>query len=366
MPETADKEERTESATPQRREEARKKGQVAKSMELTSAFMFLVGLVTIRLVFPSIFSELMNTMKSIFSSLGERHWAIDAGHSMSDTSIHYPVSTIRQMTMSIAMTFGKTFAPFLGVMFVSALLVNIAQVGFLVSGEALTPKFDRINIIKGVTRLISKRTVVMFVQSLLKIFTIGCVLYVTVKGEQDKLMGLVDMSIKPAIAQIAGLMIKMGIRAGVLLFALALFDYAYQRWEHEQSLKMTKQEIRQEMKQHEGDPLIKARIRAIQREMAARRMMQEVPQADVVITNPTHIAVALKYDMETDAAPRICAKGARLIAEQIKAIAREHNVPIVEDKPLARVLYALELGQEIPAMLYKAVAEILGRILRNE
>ena len=366
MPDTADKEERTESATPQRREEARKKGQVAKSMELTSSFMFLVGLVTIRLVFPSIFSEMMDIMRSTFSTLGERHWAIDAGHSMSDTSIHYPASTIRQMTLGMVMTLGKAFAPFLAVMFASALLVNVVQVGFLISGEAMTPKFGRLNIIKGVTRLISKRTVVMLVQSLLKISAIGCVLYITVKGEQDRLMGLADMSIKPAIVQIAGLMIKMGVRAGILLFALALFDYAYQRWEHEQNLKMTKQEIKQEMKQHEGDPLIKARIRGIQREMAARRMMQEVPQADVVITNPTHIAVALKYDMETDAAPRVCAKGERLIAEQIKAIAREYNVPIVEDKPLARVLYALELGQEIPAMLYKAVAEILARILRNE
>ncbi|MFC1714110.1 flagellar biosynthesis protein FlhB [Candidatus Poribacteria bacterium] len=366
MPDTADKEERTESATPQRREDARKKGQVAKSMELTSSFMFLVGLVTIRFVFPSIFSELMNIMKSMFSTLGERHWAIDAGHSMSDTSVHYPVSTVRQMLLGMTMNIGRAFAPFLGVMFVSALLINVAQVGFLISGEALTPKFDRISIIKGVTRLISKRSIVMLVQSLLKVFAIGCILYITVKGEQDKLMSLADMPIKSAIAQIAGLMIKMGIRAGALLFTLALFDYAYQRWEHEQSLKMTKQEIKQEMKQHEGDPLIKARIRGIQREMAARRMMQEVPQADVVITNPTHIAVALKYDLETDAAPRICAKGTRLIAEQIKAIAREHNVPIVEDKPLARVLYALELGQEIPAMLYKAVAEILARILREE
>ncbi len=365
MADTADKEERTESATPQRREEARKKGQVAKSTELTSSFMFLVALVTIRVVFPSIFSELMNILKSTFSTLGDRSWAIDAGHSMSDTSIHYPVSTIRQMTLGMAMSIGKVFAPFLGVMFVSALLINVAQVGFFVSGEALSPKFDRLSIIKGFSRLVSKRAIVTLVQSLLKIFAVGLVLYITVKGEQDKLMSLSDTSIKLAIAQIAGLMIKMGIRAGILLFVLALFDYAYQRWEYEQNLKMTKQEIKQETKQSEGDPLIKARIRGIQREMSARRMMQEVPQADVVITNPTHIAVALKYDQGDDVAPRVCAKGARLIAEQIKAIAREHNVPIVEDKPLARLLYALELGQEIPAMLYKAVAEILARILRD-
>lgn len=366
MPETADRDERTESATPQRKAEAREEGQVAKSTELTSAFMFLVSLVTIRIVFPYIFSELATIMKVTFSSLGDVCWGIDAGNSASSTSIAYPVMTLRRMALDTAMTITKVFAPFLGVMLVSALLVNYAQVGFLISGKVLTPKFGRLNFIKGITRLISKRTLIMLVQSLLKILAVAYVLYITVKGEQDKIMATADMPIKPAIIEISKLLFKMGTRAAGFLFVLAVFDYGYQRWQYEQDLKMTKQEVKEEMKQHDGDPLVKARIRNIQREMAARRMMQEVPQADVVITNPTHIAVALKYNVETNTAPLVCAKGERLVAERIKAIAREHNIPIVEDKPLVRLLYRLELGQEIPVVLYRAVAEILARIFRNE
>jgi flagellar biosynthetic protein FlhB len=192
------------------------------------------------------------------------------------------------------------------------------------------------------------------------------VLYITIKGEKEKILGLSDMPIKSAITELTAVIFKMGIRAAILLFILAASDYAYQRWEHERNLRMTKQEVKEEMKQSEGDPLVKARIRSIQREIAARRMMQEVPKADVIITNPVHLAIALKYDMNSDSAPKICAKGARLIAERIKTIAREHNIPIIEDKPLAQMLYKLELGSEIPVALYKAVAEILARILRND
>lgn len=366
MPETADRDERTESATPQRRKEAREEGQIAKSTELTSAFMFLVGLVTIRIVFPYIFSALATIMKVTFSRLGDACWDIDAGNSMSGTSIAYPVMTLRRMALDTAITTIKVFAPFLGVMLVSALLVNYAQVGFLVSGKVLKPKFDRINLIKGITRMVSKRTLVRLVQSLFKLLAVAYVLYITVKGQQDRIMAMSDMPIKPAIIEISKLIFRMGTRAGAFLFILAVFDYAYQRWQHEQDLKMTKQEVKEEVKQQDGDPLVKARIRNIQRELAAKRMMQEVPQADVVITNPTHIAVALKYNAEISDAPRVCAKGQRLVAERIKAIAREHNISIVEDKPLARVLYGVELGQEIPVMLYRAVAEILAGILRDE
>jgi len=365
MAETTDQEERTESATPRRREESRKKGQVAKSTDLTSAFMFLVGLVTIRYVFPSILLEMMNIMKSSFSMLGNKCWTIETGNSLSDTGVQGAVFTLRGVVLNGSMAITRAFAPFLVVMLVSALAINVAQVGFLVSAESIMPKFDKLNVVKGFSRLISKRTLVMLLQSLFKLFLVGYVLYITMKGEQDRIMNIAAMPIKPAIAEVTRLMFKMSLRAAIFLFALAAFDYAYQRWEHEKSLKMTKQEIKQEMKQSEGDPLLKSRIRGLQREMAAKRMMQEVPNANVVITNPTHIAVALKYNTEEDVAPSICAKGERLIAERIKVIAREHDIPIVEDKPLARVLYKLELGQEIPIMLYQAVAEILTNILRD-
>ncbi len=370
MAEGADQDERTESATPRRKAEAREKGQVAKSQDLTSAFMFLVGLMTIRFVFPSIFSELMGIMKSTFSMIGSSSWALDSGGPAPGTEsgrfpVQYPISSVGNLLLGALMSIGKMLAPFAVVMFVSSLVINFAQVGFLISGESITPKFDRLNPIKGVSRLISKRTIVMLVQSIFKIMAVGYVLYVTIKGKQDMIMGLADMPIAPAIGLITGLIFKMGLRAGILLFAIAAFDYIYQRWEYERSLKMTKQEVKDEMKQSEGDPLVKSRIRSIQREMARKRMMQEVPTADIVITNPTTLAVALKYELGADEAPRVIAKGARLIAERIKAIAQKHNIPIIEDKALAQLLYKLELEQEIPVALYRAVAEILARVLNN-
>jgi len=355
MPETANQEERTESATPRRKEEARKKGQVAKSTDLTSAFMFLVAMVAIRFVFPSIFAEIMRIMKITLSAL---HADIFVEKSHGSSALQYLAS-------STILSMAKVLAPFAIVLLTAALFINFAQVGFLISGESMTPKFERINPIKGFSRIISKRTVVSFAQSMFKIVVVGYVLYITINGEKERILALGSMSIKPAIVELTAVIFKMGIRAAILLFILAASDYAYQRWEHERDLKMTKQEVKEEMKQSEGDPLIKSRIKSIQREMAARRMMQEVPKADVIITNPTHIAVALKYDIDSDAAPKICAKGARIIAERIKTIAREHNIPIVEDKPLARMLYKLELNTEIPVALYRAVAEILARILRK-
>ena len=354
MPEGANQEERTESATPKRREETREKGQVAKSTDLTSAFMFLVGLAAIRFFFPSIFSQLMHIIESTFSHMSDAAMPIP-GVGTSTGLHHYGISTLAAV--------GRSLAPYAAVMFASALVINYAQVGFLVSKEALLPKFERINPVKGLTRLVSKKTVVMLVQSLFKVFIVGYILYITVKGEKDMIMGMADMPIRIAISKITGLIFSMGFRAAILLFVLACFDYAYQRWDYERNIRMTKQEVKEEMKQSEGDPLVKSRIRSIQREMAMRRMMQEVPTADVVITNPTHIAIALRYAMEVDAAPKVVAKGSRLIAERIKAVAREHNVPVVEDRPLARALHKLKLGQEIPVALYKAVAEILSRIM---
>jgi flagellar biosynthetic protein FlhB len=356
MPEKTDQEERTESATPRRKEEARKKGQVAKSMDLTSAFMFLVSMVTIRFVFPSIFAEIMNIMKDTLSSLQTDIFVENSSG----------LATIRPLAFGAIMTIAKMLAPFALIVLAAALFINFAQVGFLISGESLTPKFDRINPAKGISRLISKRTVVSFIQSMFKIIVVGYVLYITIKGEKERILGLAGLPIKSAIAEISAVIFKMGIRSAILLFILAASDYAYQRWEYERSLRMTKQEVKEEMKQAEGDPLTKSRVRSIQREMAARRMMQEVPKADVIITNPVHLAVALKYDMNSDAAPKVCAKGARIVAERIKAIAREHNIPIVEDRPLARMLFKLELGTEIPVALYRAVAEILARILRKD
>lgn len=347
MPEEPDQEERTETATPRKREEARKKGQVAQSTELVSAFMFLVGLAAIRIFFPSMFSQMKNLMENIFTNM------IPANLNPEDMG-HYAFGSI--------ITFGKIFAPFAAVMLGSALIVNYAQVGFYISAEALKPDFSRIDPMKGIKRFVSKRMIVSLIQSFLKVIIVAYVLYVTVKGEKESVLSLADMQITTAVSEIIRLMFKMGFRAALFLFVIACFDYVYQRWEHERNLKMSKQEVKEETKSAEGDPMVRSRIRSIQREMAMRRMMQEVPTADVVITNPTHLAIALKYKSDKDQAPKICSKGRNIIAEKIKEIARKHNIPIIEDKPLAQSLFKLDLGQEIPTTLYKAVAEILARI----
>jgi flagellar biosynthetic protein FlhB len=349
VPEGADQEERTEPATPRKREEARQKGQVALSNELVSSFMFLISLATIKLVFSSIFANIKSLIENTFSSLlPDKINPENMGH--------YGIGVIVLM--------GKMLAPFALVMLVSALAINYAQVGFFASFEAITPKFDRLDPIKGFKRFISKRTFVMLAQSFLKIIIVGYVLYTTINSERDKILILAGMDIKPAIVVIIHLTFKMGFRVALLLFLIAIFDYAYQRWEYERSLRMTKEEVEEEMKSSEGDPMVKSRIRKIQREMAMRRMMQEVPSADVVITNPTHLAVALKYKQNLNRAPRICAKGQNLIAERIKALAKKHNIPVIEDKPLAQLLYKLDLNEEIPSTLYKAVAEILAKVYR--
>ncbi|HGE69314.1 TPA: flagellar biosynthesis protein FlhB [Candidatus Poribacteria bacterium] len=347
MPEGTDQEERTESATPRKREEARRKGQVALSNELVSSFMFLIGLTAIRLVFPSIFSDVKSLMENTLSNLSP-------DEINPENMSHYGIGTIFLM--------GKMFAPFALIMIVSALAINFAQVGFFITFETLIPKFDRIDPIKGFQRFVSKRTFVMLTQSLLKVVVVGYVLYITINSQRDKILALAVVEVKPAIIEIVRLTFKMGFRVAFLLFIISVFDYAYQRWEYERSLKMTREEVKEEMRSTEGDPLVKSRIRSIQRELAMRRMMQEVPSADVVITNPTHLAVALRYKQDVDKAPKVCAKGQNLIAERIKEIAREHYIPIIEDKPLAQMLFKLELDQEIPSTLYKAVAEILAKV----
>ncbi len=343
MPEGAPQEERTESATPRRREEARRKGQVAKSAELTSTFMFIVGLIALRIIFPSMFSRIISFSEYTFS-----HISI--------------AEDFQNLGIKIIALLGNILGAFVIIMTLSALAINYVQVGFILSGEALIPKFERIDPIKGFSRIISRRTLVSFLQSLMKLTIVGYIMYATLKSDQQKILGLADMDIKPAILLIVDETFKMAYRASIFLLGLAILDYAYQRWEFERSLKMTRQELKEELKSSEGDPLIKSRIRSIQREVAMRRMMQAVPSADVVITNPTHIAVALKYERENYNAPKVCAKGKNLIAERIKEIARENGVPIIEDKPLAQILYKLDLDQEIPVTLYKAVAEILARV----
>jgi flagellar biosynthetic protein FlhB len=229
----------------------------------------------------------------------------------------------------------------------------------------LQPKLDKLNVVNGLKRLLSRRSLVELVRDLLKLAIIGIVAWLAVRAELDRIMTLADA--EPAgILTVAGWAVfRVSIKVILALLILALFDYAFQRWDFERSIRMTKQELKEEYKLYEGSPLMRSRIRQVQRELARMRMSKEIPHADVVVTNPTALAVALKYDSETMSAPTVVAKGARLLAERIKEIARSAGVPIVENKPLARALYAsVEIGAIVPAELYKATAEVLAYVYR--
>jgi flagellar biosynthesis protein FlhB len=349
MPE-GDFQEKTEKATPKRRSEAREKGQVARSRELSSVAVLGVALIL-----------------AYFAGA----WLIDQLGRVVSTSIGGIATRARQdpdmATLALQAGWGylRLILPIMGAVAIAAILVNLLQVGFLFSAEPVMPKLSRIDPLKGAQRLLSRQALAELLKSLGKIAVVGWVAYLTLKGEMENLPPLVDMSCGQISIYLGNTMVKIMVRGFWVMLVLALLDYGYQRWEYEKNLMMSKQELKEEYRQTEGDPLIRGRIRSIQRAMARRRMMAEVPKADVVITNPEHVAVALRYDAKAMAAPTVVAKGANLLAQRIKAVAMEHQVPLVEDKPLAQNLYRLvDVGKEIPAALYRAVAAILAHVYR--
>lgn len=247
--------------------------------------------------------------------------------------------------------------------FVLGVLVSVLQTGFVISAQVLVPDFNRLNPLNGLQRFLSAHGLVETLKSLGKLAIIAYISYSTISASYPALLETIRKDIPSIMAFAGDSLYRLALRIGMFLLALAAADYAYQRWSFERSIRMTKTEVKQEHKQHEGNPQIKARIRARQRQLARRRMMEEVPKADVVITNPTHYAVALRYDAATMAAPQVVAKGADLIAQKIRDTAAEHQVPIVQNAPLARALYRqVDIGREVPADFYAAVAEILAYV----
>jgi flagellar biosynthetic protein FlhB len=342
--------ERTEKATPRRREKAREEGRVARSAELNSAIVVLFGVFTLFVMGSHLSGQLMQLM---------RHTMANAPVIASSDPTYY--KTFGDYILRFFIVLGPVFA----VMIVIGLGVNVMQVGFKVSSKAIEPKVDKLNVVQGLQRLFSVRSLVTMVRDTLKLVAIGIVAYFAVRAEFDHFFLLADVS----TAELASMMLRMALvivlKIGVAILIIAVFDYAYQRYEFEKSIRMTKQEVRDEFRDTEGSPQIKARVRQIQREMSRKRMMQDVPTADVVITNPTHIAVAVKYDHDVMAAPQVVAKGERLVAEKIKKIALVHDIPIVEDRPLARALFKMcEVGDLVPQKLYRAVAEVLAYVYR--
>lgn len=341
-------EERTEQATPKRREEARKRGQVPHSREVTATAGLLGGL-------------------AILQASGSA-LLVDLGEAMRQTLGHLPTEApapalVTAAGVALTLRLLLVLAPLLGGLLVITVVANVAQVGLLLTAKPLAPDLTRINPAQGLKRLFGRQGLVELVKALIKLAIVGFVTYRVFLDRFPPIVLLTGSDPIAAAAAVAAAVFEVGYKAGFGLLALALLDYGYQRWEYERGLRMSRQELREEYKQTEGDPQLKARIRRTQRQLAMRRMMQAVPTADVVLTNPTHLAVALQYDAARMAAPTVVAKGAELIAERIKAIAAEHGVPVLENKPLARALHAAcEIGDQIPADLYQAVAEVLAFI----
>lgn len=342
--------EKTEKATPKKRQESRKKGQVAKSADINAALVLFVSV---------LFLAFMG------SWMGERLLHLFT-HSL-DKKLLYDVTetSIPKLFWELSMEVAVILAPVMIAAMFAGVLGNYLQVGFLLSTEAIQMKLERINPLSGFKRIYSVRALVELTKSLLKILLIGGVTFFILWIERDVYLRMSLVSIESSLPVFGGLAIKMGFAASIVLLFLAFLDYMYQKYDFEKNIRMSKQDIKDEYKKSEGDPKIKGKIKEKQRQMAMRRMMQEVPKADVIITNPTHYAICLKYDDSGMDAPVVVAKGVDLIAQKIKEIGKEHEVVTVENKPLARTLYArVDIGQVIPEDLFKAVAEILAFVYR--
>lgn len=342
--------ERTEKATPRRRQKAREEGQVAKSRELTSAITLFSAMLVFNVLMGMVFFGLKGLMKE---SLTFKY-----GYQINEENIipllaHYFFYNI------------QVVAPFLGVIAVIGALASFMQVGAFFNTKVLKPKFSHIDPLKGFKRMFSMRTFVELLKSLLNMVVIAITSYLVIRQDWDILLELPHMHLEEAAMIVGGVIFKLGMTVSILLLGLGLADFLYQRWEYEKSIRMSKQEIKQEYKDVEGDPIIVGKRRERMRQLAMNRMIQAVPHADVIITNPTHIAVAIQYDVDTMEAPVVLAIGEDKVAERIREVAKEHSIEIVENKPLARALYeTAEVGQIIPVDLYQAVAEVLAFVYR--
>lgn len=339
---------KTEEPTAKKRQDAAKKGQVGKSQELSTAFVLLIGFFVIKALWEQIYANIAGYTIYIFGHLNQ----------------NVDVENVIQLFIGMGVILVKTAMPIMLAVMVVGLAVNFFQVGLNVSAEKIQPKFDNLNPINGVGRMFSKRSLVELVKSVLKIVVIGFFIYNYLKDEIFTMPQFIFYDLGTSLAKMSEIIFTLAFQVIGVIFVLAVLDFGYQKWQTTQDLKMTKQEVKDEFKQTEGDPQIKGKIRQKQRQMAMSRMMQEVPKADVIVTNPTHFAVALKYEKGMTA-PVVVAKGADFVAQKIKSVGRENDVPLVENRPLARALYAsTEVGDSVPRELYQSVAEVLAYVYR--
>lgn len=342
--------ERTEQATPKRREEARRKGQVAKSREIPSLFVLMGGASILFLFGSYLFQRLSDLMVRSFKQAGARSFSVE---------------TVQILNVELIQSLLLILSPIFITVLLLSILSHYVQSGTLMAPEALKWDWSKLNLIKGLKRLFSTHSLAELLKSILKLAIVGGVAYITVKKELPRLCLLIGQEPEAILTYTRSIAWDLLLRTGVMMIVLAGLDYFFQRWTYEKNLRMTKQEVKEEFKQTEGDPIAKSRIRSLQRQMARRRMMAEVPKADVIITNPTHLAVAIFYQMKKMEAPKVVAKGSGYIAEKIIEVARNHQIPVIENRPLAQILYkTVEIGQIIPSNFYHAVADILAYVYR--
>lgn len=344
--------EKTEPATQKKLEDARKEGQVAKSREIANGFGLLALFLVLRFWVGNMGNQMMAMFPGIYNRIPDIVTFWDGMMPQTDTRIVF-----RQLLIQVLWI----IAPVLLIGFAIAFVCDLVQVKWKPTLKPLHPKLSKLNPLKGFKKIFSPNSLVELVKSIVKILLIGYVCYNYLKDKWVILLNLYDVSLMQGLQIIAQTVIDLGIRISVIYMIVAFGDLIYQRVKFKNDMKMTKQEIKEEYKQQEGDPQVKSKIRHKMQEASRRRMMQALPQADVVITNPTHYAVAVKYDPQVADAPMVIAKGEDYLARKIKEIAKENHVEIVENKPLARMLYAnVDVGQVIPPELYQAVAEVLA------
>lgn len=344
-------EEKTEPATQKKRQEERKQGNIVQSQEITTVALVLVMFYSLKLLMPFIFSTIEESVRHFLTIAVE--WE------------RIEMDNVGRLGIDTAIIWIKTALPLLLICSLVATVITMMQTRMLVTFQALKPKFSKLNPLSGFQRMFSMRSLVELIKSILKIIVLG---YIIIRNFMDRLARaprLMDMDAMAAVAFVGDMVMSTVLLVAVIFAFLAVGDYIYQKFSYEKKIRMSKQEIKEEYKNTEGDPQIKGKIRQKQREMAQQRMMQDVPNADVVIRNPTHFAVALKFDIDKNNAPMVLAKGADLLALRIVRVAEENDVTVLENKPLARGLYdAVEIGREIPEQFYGPVAEVLAFVYK--
>ena len=340
--------EKTEAPTPRRRQEARERGQVARSADFSSALLLLGGLLGLRVFAPRMTTSLMQCLHQNLT--------------VTDPSAQVSLDVV-SLVSSTGMLILGVLGPIMFAVMLIAVCSNLLQVGVMFTTKPLAPKLDKLNPINGFGRIFSTRTLVQLVMNLLKLGIVTGVAYVSIQDRMDQIMLALSVSGWKQVILLSTVLYEIGLQLAAALLVIALLDFAWQRYKFERDLRMTKQEVKEELRRMEGDPILKQRRRKMQFAAAMQQIRTAVPTADVVVTNPTELAIAIKYDAGAMQAPKVVAKGARHLARKIREIAILHGIPIVERKPLAQTLYKLvEVGQEVPEDFYKAIAEILAYV----